>query len=240
MNWPYIHTLVNHFPIILMVVGSAVLALALIGRRRGVWLYAVATLTLAGLSIYPAFYTGDEAAHALRDKWYIVRAAVEHDDAAGYALITVLLVGVVNGYAWWRMLRREATGLPPVWLRVVVSLVTAFALTVVIRTAYLGGKIIHESPKLENPPPESELRSVPSAAASTDVATWTVRPDSYGRLSLGIPLSEANKLLGDSIPVDYKKFDTCQSVSWPAMPHGVRLMVERDAVGAPPGSNGST
>lgn len=153
MNWPYVHMLVNHFPVILMVVGSAVLVLALISRRRGVWLYAVATLTLAGLSIYPAFYTGDAAAHALRDTWYVVRAMVrEHDDAAGYALVTVLAVGVVNGYAWWRMLRREVTGIPPVWLRVVVSLVTWFALSVVIRTAYLGGKIIHESPKLEHPP----------------------------------------------------------------------------------------
>ncbi len=153
MNWPYLHTLVNHFPIILSVVGSAVLALALITRRRAIWLYAVATLTLAGASIYPAFYTGDEASHALRNTWYVVRSMVkEHDQAAGFALWAVLLAGAVNGYAWWRMLRRDAGQLPPVWLRVVVAVVTAFALSVVIRTAYLGGLIIHESPKLANPP----------------------------------------------------------------------------------------
>lgn len=153
MNWPYVHTLINHFPIILMVVGTAVLLLALIVRRRGLWLYALATLTLAGLSIYPTFFTGDEAADAVRNTWYIMRPMVEkHDDAAGFALVSVLIVGVVSAYTWWRMLRREVTTLPPVWLRTVVAVLAVWALSVVARTAYLGGQIVHDSPKLQTPP----------------------------------------------------------------------------------------
>lgn len=153
MNWPYVHTTVNHFPIILMVVGTAVLVLAFITGRRGVWLYAVATLTLAGLSVYPAFYTGDAAAHALRNTWYVVHAAVEeHEAAADFALASVLIAGALNAYVWWRLLKRDVAALPPTWLRVVVLLVTLWALSVVVRTAYLGGKIVHESPKLLAPP----------------------------------------------------------------------------------------
>lgn len=154
MNWPYIHTLINHFPIILMVVGTGVLLLALIVRRRGLWLYALATLTLAGLSIYPVYFTGDEAADAVRQTWYIMRPMVEkHDDAAGFALASVLIIGVVSAYTWWRMLRREVTTLPPVWLRTVVAVLAVWALSVVARTAYLGGQIVHDSPKLQTPPP---------------------------------------------------------------------------------------
>jgi hypothetical protein len=153
MNWPYIHTLVNHFPIILTVVGSAVLALALFTNRRGIWLYALATLTLSGLSIYPAFFTGDQASHALRTTWYVVRTMVEaHDQAAGFALWSVLALGAVSAYTWWRMLRQVEEPVPPVWLRTVLAVVAVFALSIVIRTAYLGGLIIHESPKLANPP----------------------------------------------------------------------------------------
>jgi len=153
MNWPYIHILINHFPIVLTVGGSAVLLLALIVRQRVVWLYAVATLTLAGLSIYPVFFTGDRAADAVEHTWYIVRTMVEeHDASAGWALPIVLLTGAASAYAWWRMVRREVTGLPPVWLRAVVSVLAVFGLSVVIRTAYLGGKIVHDSPKLANPP----------------------------------------------------------------------------------------
>lgn len=153
MNWPYIHTLINHFPIILSVVGTAVLLLALIVRQRAVWLYALATLTLAGVSIYPVFFTGDQAADAVRNTWYIVRTMVdEHDDAAGFALVSVLLTGVTSAYTWWRMVKREPTVLPPVWLRVVVTVVAVWSLSVVARTAYLGGKIVHDSPKLAAPP----------------------------------------------------------------------------------------
>jgi hypothetical protein len=153
MNWPYLHILINHFPVILTVVGSAAVLLALVVRQRMVWLYALATLTLAGLSIYPVFFTGDRAADALEHTWYIVRSMVEeHDQSAGFALPAVLLMGAASAYAWWRMVRREVTGLPPVWLRAAVSVLAAFALSVVIRTAYLGGKIVHDSPKLANPP----------------------------------------------------------------------------------------
>lgn len=153
MNWPYIHIMINHFPIILTVVGSAVLALALIVRQRALWLYALATLTLAGLAIYPVYFTGDLASDAVEHTWYIVKSAVdEHDLAAGFALACTLLAGAASAYTWWRMVRREPTTLPPVWLRVVLAVLAAFAVSTVIRTAYLGGQIVHESPKLARPP----------------------------------------------------------------------------------------
>jgi hypothetical protein len=153
MNWPYIHIMINHFPIILSVVGCAVLLLALVVRQRAVWLYALATLTLAGLSIYPVYFTGDEAGDAVQHTWYVVRSAVqEHDAAAGFALASVLIMGAVSAYTWWRMVKREPGMLPPVWLRTVLAVITVWALSVVIRTAYLGGLIVHESPKLQSPP----------------------------------------------------------------------------------------
>ena len=153
MNWPYIHTLINHFPIILTVVGCGVLAAALATGNRGIWLYALVTLTFAGLSVYPADFTGDQASHALRNTWYVVRSMVrEHDDSATWALATIIPMGAAAAYGWWRMLKREVTGLPPMWLRVVVSLLAALGLAVITRTAVLGGRIVHESPRLTSPP----------------------------------------------------------------------------------------
>ena len=153
MNWPYIHTLINHFPIILSVVGTAVLLLALITRRRGVWLYAVATLTMAGVSAYPAFYTGGAASHALRGTWYIVPAMVkEHDGAATFALLSLLITGIVSAVAWWRMLKGFTEVTPANWLKVVLVLLALWNVSVVVRTAYLGGQIVHDSPKLASPP----------------------------------------------------------------------------------------
>src|SRR6266516_3334300 len=95
-SWPYIHLLINHFPVVLSVVGlcAAVLALAL--DRRGLWLYAMGTLTLAGLSVYPVRFTGNHADRALHDPWYIPRGAIDaHDDASLIAMICLLIVGAV-------------------------------------------------------------------------------------------------------------------------------------------------
>ncbi|MDE3054529.1 MAG: hypothetical protein KGN74_04590 [Gemmatimonadota bacterium] len=154
MDWPYLHVTINHFPIILSVVGTFVLILALVAKRRGLWLYALATLTLAGLSAYPADFTGDEASHAVRDSWWVVRSAVhEHDQAASFALAALLIVGAVSAYGWWRMLRKETAGVPPKWLQWTVTLLAVWSLSVVVRTAYLGGKILHDNPNIVNPPP---------------------------------------------------------------------------------------
>jgi formate hydrogenlyase subunit 3/multisubunit Na+/H+ antiporter MnhD subunit len=153
MNWPLLHVQINHFPIILTIVGSAVLLLALIVRQRAVWLYALVTLTLAGLSVGPVYYTGGQAGDAVQNTWYVVDEVVDtHDDSAMWALISILLMGAASAYAWWRMVRREPMMLPPTWLRVVIAALAAFSLSTVIRTAYLGGQIVHESPRLATPP----------------------------------------------------------------------------------------
>lgn len=70
MNWPYFHMIINHFPIILGVMGAAAAVLGLLVPRRGVWLYALASLTLAALSAYPAVFTGERAEHVLEEAWY--------------------------------------------------------------------------------------------------------------------------------------------------------------------------
>lgn len=99
MDWPYVHLLINHFPIILTVTGAAAALAALVLRRRGLWLYAVASLTLSALAIYPAFFTGDEAKDTLErlHPWYIVRGSIDsHEEAAEVTLWVLLAMGLVT------------------------------------------------------------------------------------------------------------------------------------------------
>lgn len=170
-----LHILINHFPVILTIVGTAVALLALFVRKRGVWLYATATLVLAGISVVPTFFTGDPAAEQLRDTWYVTRQAIrEHDAAAEWTLWGLIIMGAIAAYAWWRAWRRETvvvagavhtdsgdvpakalvratTGLP-VWLRTLVVLSALFGCALVYRTAALGGDIVHHSEILRTTP----------------------------------------------------------------------------------------
>jgi hypothetical protein len=152
-NWAHIHLLINHFPIILTLLGLAAAILALVTRRRTVWLYAVATLTLSGLSVVPVDLTGDAAADIMKDKWYVVKDSIHaHDDMAGNTEWVVLIMGVASAYAWWRLVRRGADGTLPAWLRAVVVVTALAGAGLASYTAYLGGNIVYGSPRLATPP----------------------------------------------------------------------------------------
>jgi uncharacterized membrane protein len=149
LSWPYVHLLLNHFPVVLSVSALVVSLLALLLRRRGLWLTAMAALTAAGVFIYPVHFTGDKADHALNDPWYIKPGMIEaHDNAAGIALAVILIVGVFAAYSWWRSLKRPAD-LIPGWMRAGIVVGALAAVGSVAYTAFLGGKIIHEAPVLE-------------------------------------------------------------------------------------------
>jgi uncharacterized membrane protein len=155
MSWPYVHLLINHFPVVLSVAALAVAVLALILNRRGLWLTTMGTLTAAGVVVYPVFFSGNQADHALRDPWYIHAGTIDaHDAAALWALWVILIAGAFAAYSWWRSLTRPAETIP-VWIRAGVVVGALLAASVVARTAYLGGEIIHDAPvlQLKQPPP---------------------------------------------------------------------------------------
>ena len=109
LTWPYAHLLINHFPVVLSAAALGVTIMALILGRRGLWLTAMAALTFAGVFIYPVFFTGNKADHALEDPWYIHPGTIEaHDGAALWTLWVVLIVGAFAAYSWWRSLKRPA------------------------------------------------------------------------------------------------------------------------------------
>lgn len=155
ISWPYAHLLINHFPVVLSIAALGAAILAVILNRRGLWLTAMGSLTAAGLFVYPVFFTGNEADHALKDPWYIRPGTIEaHDQAAGFALWVILIAGAFAAYSWWRSLKRPAEAMPS-WMRAGLLIGALAAVSVVARTSYLGGKIIHDAPvlKLEQAPP---------------------------------------------------------------------------------------
>lgn len=155
MSWPYTHLLINHFPVVLSVAALSVAILALLLNRRGLWLTAMGALTAAGLFVYPVFFTGNEADHALNDPWYIHPGTIEaHDKAATWAVWVIVIAGAFAAYSWLRSLKRPADVIPA-WMRAGLLVGALGAVSTVARTAYLGGKIIHDAPvlQLKAPPP---------------------------------------------------------------------------------------
>jgi uncharacterized membrane protein len=167
LSWPYAHLIINHFPVVLSVSALAVTVLALLLGRRGLWLTAMAALTAAGLFVYPVHFTGSRADKALGDPWFIQPGTIEaHDNAAGIAMVVILVAGAFAAYSWWRSLKRPADFIPS-WMRAGVLVGSLASVITVTYTAYLGGKIIHESPILRLKEPPSGLPLGVAAPEST-------------------------------------------------------------------------
>lgn len=155
MNWSYVHATTNHLPVILVVVGALAALAALVTRRRAVWLYAVATLTLAGLVAYPTQLTGSAAAQSVSRFPGVERSVVAAHEEAGETTTWVLLgTGLVSAIAWWQLVRRgrDQHGNPAVWLRVLVTVGALASLGMTARTAQLGGIITHGKQTLRGVP----------------------------------------------------------------------------------------
>jgi hypothetical protein len=161
MSWPYLHTLINHFPIVLTVVGAVAVLFASLIARRAIWVYSLACLVLAGVTIYPAWLSGGRAAGMVRKAWYIVPGAI-HSHAAA-ADVTIWVVGVTAFIALIALVtlaRVPEAPSPAKGFRILVGLGAIASICAVSYTGFLGGRIVVESPILMAPTPPPALDSL--------------------------------------------------------------------------------
>lgn len=143
MNWVYLHLMTNHVPVILTGLGVLAVIAGFITKRRVVWLYALATLTLSGLSVYPVFFFGTQAGDIVEQHDKTLEKKVDaHEEASDWVLWAVLATGALAAYGWYRLTRPGVLVLPA-WIRVAVLILALFAIGTVVRTALLGGEIRH-------------------------------------------------------------------------------------------------
>lgn len=156
MDGAYVHIAINHFPIVLALLGAAAAVASFIWRRRALWLYAVATLTLAALSVYPVKFTGDLAEESIEKMPYATREAIHtHEEAGELAMWIVIGTGVLSAYAWWRALQsapRDETFATPPWLRAMVTIGALASAGATSYAAKTSDPILHYSPQLPHPP----------------------------------------------------------------------------------------
>jgi uncharacterized membrane protein len=144
MNWPYLHLVTNHFPIILTMTGTTAALVAFVLRRRAIWIYAVATLSIAGLASVPVFLSGNQAQETMEDQPGVAKAALDsHEEASEVALWVTLAMGVAAAMAWWRTVREDRRGPSPAWIRPVVLVAALAGMGMISYAAFLGGRIVH-------------------------------------------------------------------------------------------------
>ena len=192
MDAAYLHLLVNHFPIVLAVVGAIAAIVALFSGHRSTWAFALGALFLAGVTVYPAAFTGEQAEHVMEKAWFIDKARLEaHEDAAQLALWSTLASGLLAALAMWRE-RTAYTGgrtvlAAPTWLRAVIAISGLVSAALLGRTAWAAGYLVHKADKLTTAPtttaptPHDSTTAIsipvgPAAGATTGSTAGVIHP----------------------------------------------------------------
>jgi uncharacterized membrane protein len=174
MDAPYIHLLVNHFPIVLAVVGAVAAVIAFITGHRSTWTFSLGALLLAGLAVYPAVFTGKDAEQVMEKVWFVDGGRIEaHENAATLAMWFTIGTGILALVAIWRE-RTAYTGgrtvlATPRPLRGLVALAAVASAGLLGWAAWEGGFIVHKAERLRVAPADSvvmpdipPLQSTPS------------------------------------------------------------------------------
>jgi hypothetical protein len=147
MDAAYLHLLANHVPIILCVVGTLAALLALVVQKRGVWVYAAASITLAAILVYPVMLAGEQAEVIVERRWYASRDAIRaHEEAAELATWVTLGAGVIAAYAWFRAARpRHREDRFPSSLQVLLTLAGLAASGTLGYASWQSGYVVHKA-----------------------------------------------------------------------------------------------
>jgi len=136
-----LHLRINHFPIVLAIVGVVAMVVALITKRVTYLRYAQISLLLAGVFAPVAFFSGREAEEHTEHTWYMDRDVVhEHEEAGEQATIALVITGIIAAVS---LLRDKK-------LFSVLLLIGGLVSTALVVNAGLhGGKIVHQNQRVE-------------------------------------------------------------------------------------------
>jgi uncharacterized membrane protein len=141
MKETHIHLLINHMPIFGFLFGAIVLAIGIWSKSTTAKLAAYVVLLISAVGGAVAYLTGEAAEKTVKHIPGIAEKVIEqHETAAGYALVVIIVIGIMAVLAAVLSVLHPSTTNVVAWCTLLISLV-GFGL--VAKTGYLGGQIRH-------------------------------------------------------------------------------------------------
>ena len=144
MNYVHIHLAINHSPLYATIGAFLFLLIGMMIRNRSIATAGLILTIVAALCGIAADLTGDQAADMIKSGPPIAGVDTslikEHDEAAGWVVISS---SVTAGLAIVVLIVGRKQGQRPRWMEVVMLVLILWCISVVARTALLGGRIHH-------------------------------------------------------------------------------------------------
>ena len=149
MNAPQIHLLINHLPIIGLIIGILVVISGILWKKQAVSTVGLWISLVAGISSYPTMYSGGAAEHYIEEKeseYDISHDLIhEHEESAELAFWPCLATGILAGLALFGGYKEHKHSKKAEFLVVFIGIV---AIILVGKAGLTGGQIRH--PEISN------------------------------------------------------------------------------------------
>ena len=153
MDAAHIHLLLNHVPLISILIGFFLLGAGLFFRKDDLKTAALLLFFVSGLVTVPVYLTGEGAEDKIEGLPGVSEVWIHnHEEAAEFALTSVLALAGISLLGLLAGPKRPKIYVPVILIALAGSF---FAETVMARTAYLGGQIRHTEIRSSQQPAET-------------------------------------------------------------------------------------
>jgi uncharacterized membrane protein YeaQ/YmgE (transglycosylase-associated protein family) len=165
MSAVHLHLLLNHVPVIGMVIGLFLLAWAVFRQDQGVARATLGLFVVLAVVALATFLTGEPAEEAVEGLAGVAEGAIERHEEA--ALLATIALGVLGALSLGALARFRRRPLPRrvLGLLLVVALVPAGAMG---WAANLGGQIRHSEIRAGAPAPVPDVQMARQGAGEED------------------------------------------------------------------------
>lgn len=141
MDAIHLHLLLNHIPIVGIIIGVLILTAGFFLKNVSVKRTALAVLIFSAISAVPAFFSGESAEHLAEDIPGISHQLIEeHEEAAAVFIWLIVISGILAAAAF--VLSFSKGKLLPI-LYALIFLFTAASIVTAVLTGTSGGEIRH-------------------------------------------------------------------------------------------------
>jgi hypothetical protein len=139
MDQHHLHLLLNHFPIVGLIIVIAAFVYAMIRRNKEVFMFSLIAMVVLSLLAIPLHETGEASEDKVENSAGVNHDAIEeHEEASEYATPLMYALGALSLIAIFIL---KSRGSLAGWMQGVLLVFYLFTLSVMIRTGYLGGLI---------------------------------------------------------------------------------------------------
>lgn len=141
MNQAHIHLILNHFPIVGSLIGTALLIYGLLLKNNAVQKASILVIFIMSIIAIPVFLTGEPAEEAVENINGINESTIEeHEEAAEISFWVMLVTGGASIIAYALSVRNRYSANFMIKATAVLGIASSIMM---VRTGYLGGQIRH-------------------------------------------------------------------------------------------------